>query len=155
MTRPRTPASLGRTVAAPLLVLGLLAGCGGTPPPAQEVAGLGTSLDRVDTAVVGGRYDEARAGLDALVRQTRTAQDDGRISGDQAAAILAAVAELRDALPDSSQPSPTSSSTSSSSSTTTTSGSTGTATTSGPGKGKGHDNGVGNDNGNGNGQGHG
>ena len=151
---------LGRAGVGWLLAVGLLAGCGQTPTPAQAVPALLTSLGEVDSAVVHGRYAEARARLQTLISATRSAQDEGQLTAARAGAIIVAATEVLDALPASSAPSassPSSAPTSSDEPATagTPRGDPGTEPTEGnpPGNGKGQDNGKGH--GNGRGRGHG
>ena len=91
----RRSARLGAGVA----VLVLLAGCGGSSAPSDAVPALGTSLERVDDAIVEGRYDDARSELDELVANTTAARDDGDLEGAEADRILAAAAQVMSALP--------------------------------------------------------
>lgn len=86
---------LGLGVAA----LALLTSCGASGP-VDDVPALGTSLERVDEAVVEGRYDDARTELEELVATTTSAQQDGDLEDPDADRILAAAAQLMSALPD-------------------------------------------------------
>lgn len=138
-----------RAIVGVLLAVGLLAGCGGSPPPAHQVPALTATLGRVDAALVHGRYDEARAELKAVISTTRTARDAERITDAQAQAIIAAATEVLDALPGSA-PAPTPSPSSS-----PTSASPAVDPTRPRAPGRGNGNGKGNGKGNGNGRGHG
>lgn len=147
MTRWPTRSTIGRGAVCSLLAVGLLAGCGTAPPPSREVPDLTASLGRVDSDVVQGRYDEARAQIKAIIDTTRSASTDGRITVAQASAILSAATELLDALPTSPAPSATSSPNPSTA--PAQNPSTDATPPQHPGRGRG------NDNGNGNGKGHG
>jgi outer membrane biosynthesis protein TonB len=92
---PRRSARLGVTA----VMLVLVSGCGGSSAPSDAVPALGTSLDRVDDAIVEGRYDDARGELDELVATTTNARDDGDLERSEADRILAAAATLMSALP--------------------------------------------------------
>ena len=147
MTRSPTRNTIGLGTVCLLLAVGLLAGCGAAPPPSREVPDLTASLDRVDSDIVQGRYDETRAQIKALVATTRFARNDGRITAAQASAILTAATVLLDALPTSPTPSATPSP---NPSTPPSQNSTTDATPpQHPGRGKGHDHGNGNGNGHG------
>ena len=91
----RWSARLGAGVAA----LALVTGCGGSSAPSDAVPALGTSLERVDDAIVEGRYDEARSELDELVATTNAAREDGDLERSEADRILAAAAQVKSALP--------------------------------------------------------
>jgi serine-type D-Ala-D-Ala carboxypeptidase (penicillin-binding protein 5/6) len=80
-------------------VLALMAGCGESSAPSDDVPALGESLGRVDDAIVEGRYDDARSELDELVATTTSAQEDGDLEGAEADRILAAAAQVMSALP--------------------------------------------------------
>ena len=86
-------------VGGAVLALALLAGCGGSTGPADDVPALSTALDRVDDAIVDGRYDEARAALAELVATTTEARKDGDLETSEADRILVAAGELKSALP--------------------------------------------------------
>lgn len=89
------------SLAGPLVAgLVLVAGCGGSTAPAEDVPALAPALARIDDAVVAGRYDAAREHVDELVATTTQARDDGRLETSEADRILAAAARLVSALPD-------------------------------------------------------
>lgn len=96
---------LAAAALAAALVGGLAVGCGAEeqPPPApsaaEQVATLATSLEKVDGAIVGGRWAEARTLLDQLTRDTIAARDEGQLDDDAADRILGAIARLRALLP--------------------------------------------------------
>lgn len=77
----------------------LLAGCGSSSAPSDAVPALGDSLDRVDDAIVDGRYDDARTELDELVGTTTSAREAGDLESSEAERILASAAEVMSALP--------------------------------------------------------
>lgn len=77
----------------------LLAGCGASTRPADDVPALAAGLERVDAAIVSGRYDQARNRLTRLVGVTTSAREAGELEQPEADRILAAVAELMSALP--------------------------------------------------------
>ena len=90
----RAPRGLGLVLAA--LVL---AGCGASTSPGDEVPALSVGLARVDDAIVDGRYDQARNRIERLVGLTTDARDGGDLEEAEADRILAAAAELMSALP--------------------------------------------------------
>jgi hypothetical protein len=85
--------------AAVLATVLLLTGCGSAPTPGEAVPALRTRLTQVDSALAEGRYGVARSALDALVRETVTARDTGRLPAAQADRILGAAARLSADLP--------------------------------------------------------
>ena len=66
---------------------------------AAGVPALAEQLSRVDSALVDHDYAEARAALDALIRDTIAARDAGQLSGDQANRVMAASAQLSADMP--------------------------------------------------------
>jgi hypothetical protein len=97
-----------------VLVTGLGAGCGSAQQPsaAEQVPALSTRLDRVDSALAEHRFAAARRDLHALINATTSARRSGDLSAEKAQRILAAAAEVLDALPASGTPSPSASATS-------------------------------------------
>lgn len=78
----------------------LLVGCGGSSAPSDDVPALGDALDRVDDAIVAGRYDDARSALDELVATATAGREEGELGGGETDRILAAASELSAALPE-------------------------------------------------------
>lgn len=91
----------GVLVAATLIALAT--GCGDDSTPAESVPALSRQLDRVDAAIAGERYDDARTALDDLTATAERAGSDGTIGEADADAILRAAAALADRLPDASE----------------------------------------------------
>ncbi|MGW5366165.1 hypothetical protein [Actinopolymorpha pittospori] len=81
------------------LSLLLVAGCGGASAPAEAVPALDSILGRVDRAVAGKQFDQARRELDRLVEATLAAREAGDLDSAQAQPILAAVISLTAQLP--------------------------------------------------------
>ncbi|CAI9419147.1 hypothetical protein [Nocardioides sp. T2.26MG-1] len=99
MSRQRRSRAL--VVAATLVAL--TTGCGDDSTPADSVPALSRQLDRVDTAIAGERYDDARTALDALTATAERARTDGTLADADADAILRAAAALADRLPEASE----------------------------------------------------
>ena len=78
----------------------LLAGCGGSSAPSDDVPALGDALDQVDEAIVAGQYDDARSALDELVATATAGREGGELGREEADRILAAAADLSAALPE-------------------------------------------------------
>ncbi|MBE1603348.1 hypothetical protein [Actinopolymorpha pittospori] len=81
------------------LSLLLVAGCSGASAPAEAVPALGSILGRVDRAIAGKQFDQARQELDRLVQTTLEAREAGDLDSAQAEPILAAVISLTTKLP--------------------------------------------------------
>lgn len=86
------------------VVLALTAGCGAGSSASERVPKLGTSLDRIDAAIVEGDHDAARALLDELVATATRARDSDRLGAGAAARIVDAAERLQSALPDETTP---------------------------------------------------
>jgi len=114
----------------------LLSGCGEAPVEAADptsaadaVPALAASLERVDAALVARRAEEARTALATLVGLTEEARDAGELGAEEAAAILAAAAQVADRLP---SPQPSEAADTATETTTTTTRPTRTATMKAP-----------------------
>ena len=81
------------------LSLLLVAGCGGTNAAAEAVPELDSILGRVDRAIAGKQFEQARRELDRLVQTTLAAREAGDLNSAQAEPILAAVISLTAKLP--------------------------------------------------------
>jgi hypothetical protein len=88
-----------RGIGGAVLALALLGGCGGSTAPADDVPALSAALERVDDAIVEGRYDDARKAVDELVATTTDAREGGDLETSEADRILVAAAELKSAMP--------------------------------------------------------
>lgn len=98
--RSRSPGRLlGRILAVVLVVVVSATGCTREAPvdSAPELAG---RLARVDAAIVGGQFGEARDAVDALLRATTRALGEGRLDEAEAERIIAAAERLRRELPE-------------------------------------------------------
>lgn len=102
-----TGARRAATCVAPIALALVLAGCGGGDrPPGESVPAMASTLDRVDAALADGEVDQARSELVTLVRVTGRARDAKKISETEAERVLAAVATLMTALPETAAPPP-------------------------------------------------
>lgn len=92
-----------RRLLAAVAVLTFLTGCGGSPPSVVTVAdrapALAERLDRIDRALVEGRWAVARRALEAMVADTRRAERTGEVDAATADRILAAARRLLALLP--------------------------------------------------------
>jgi len=80
-----------------IVVLALVAGCGGGPeaPPTSVTA----ALSQVDRHVAAKDFAAARTALEELVRRTTAAREAGTIDEQRADRVIAAAARLGAALP--------------------------------------------------------
>jgi len=86
------------------LILVVAAACGAEPAPDAAVPQLGTTLSRVDDAIVARDWESARRELQTLVAQTAAGADSGKLTQEQAERIQSAAARLLAELPDSPPP---------------------------------------------------
>ena len=68
--------------------------------PAESAPELASALDRVDSAIVGGRSAEIEDAVDTLILATRQAQEEGRIDLAEADRIIGAAENVLAQLPD-------------------------------------------------------
>jgi hypothetical protein len=80
-----------------------LTGCGEDTSPAEAAPVLAQRLDRVDAAIAADDPVRARKAVEALIDAAAQARVDGKITGDQADAILRAAGELLRRLPEADQ----------------------------------------------------
>jgi hypothetical protein len=66
----------------------------GDAAPGEQVPGLARKLERVDAAVVDGRYDRARAAIGALAAQAARVRVAGELSAEETERILDAAQAL-------------------------------------------------------------
>ncbi len=90
---------LRRTVAGAIGVV-LLAGCGSSSTPADEVPELAEQLGSVDQALVDEDYAQAGEHLRELVTTTEEARASGTLEDGEADRVLAAAAQLLAELPE-------------------------------------------------------
>ena len=79
----------------------LLAGCGDAAQTtaADQVPGLGTRLEKVDTLIAAHAWTRARAELRGLVAEANAARDDGDLDAVAADRVVASAPRLLAALP--------------------------------------------------------
>ncbi|MFL6061279.1 MAG: hypothetical protein ACJ72E_08615 [Marmoricola sp.] len=94
---------MNRRIAAVLVALGLALAAGGcgsqSRSAADQVPDLSTRLTSIDNAMGAHRFAIARTRLEALVRDTTSARDSGKLDSASSERILAAAAQLIGALP--------------------------------------------------------